>query len=86
MQGWRDACVFLRNPRLQLSQNLSQFGALAGWAYDLPLQAHGPMEEPVVMAPTPGHRYSMARLEKSGALVYSPAEVRVLALLQPLFL
>ena len=38
------------------------------------------------MAPTPGHRYSMARLEKSGALVYSPAEVRVLALLQPLFL
>ena len=40
----------------------------AGWARDLPADAHGPRKEPVLTAPTPGHLFAMAHLEKLGDL------------------
>ena len=49
----------------------------AGWARDLPADAHGPRKEAVVTAPTLGHLFAMAHLEKLGDLSSAerPAEV-----------
>ena len=41
---------------------------IAGLARDLPADAHGPLLEPIVTAPTPGHLFCMKLLEKAGRL------------------
>ncbi|BDA48433.1 hypothetical protein COCOBI_12-1120 [Coccomyxa sp. Obi] len=44
------------------------------WAYDLPAEVHGPLGEVVITAPTPGHLYCMARLDKCGSLLSTDKE------------
>ena len=57
------------------------FCSVADWARDLPEEAHGPLLQPVVTAPTPGHYYCMAVVKEAGELVPRdlPAEVRLFA-------